>query len=266
MDAHDPYFEHPYNGVGIDRATNQNPPASEAERMRELYAGEIAYLDGNFGRFLAQLESLGVYDNTVIALVADHGEEFQDHGGFWHGLTLYDEQIHVPLLVKWPKGSPLAATPDARGEPARIIDVAPTLLAQAGAKTPAAMQGIDLAVLPAARLPEERMVFSEEDHEGNVLRSVRTRTWKWIEANAGNPRGLAERELFRVETDPLERENVAVREPGLAAEMSRQAVAFEAAARAGKVGEARAASISAEECEQLKQLGYVQDCSGAEAP
>ena len=95
---------------------------------------------------------------------------------------------------------------------------------------------------------------------------MRTRTWKWIEANAGNPRGLAERELFRVETDPLERENVAVREPGLAAEMSRQAVAFEAAARAGKVGEARAASISAEECEQLKQLGYVQDCSGAEAP
>jgi arylsulfatase A-like enzyme/uncharacterized membrane protein YbhN (UPF0104 family) len=266
MDPHDPYFEHPYNSKAVDRATNQHPPASEAKRMHELYVGEIAYLDGNFGKFLAKLESLGIYENAVIALVADHGEEFHEHGGFWHGLTLYDEQIHVPLLVKWPKGSPQAVTPDARGEPARIIDVAPTLLAQAGAQVPPAMQGIDLAVPPASRLPGERMVFAEEDHEGNVLRAVRTKTWKWIEANPGNPRGLAERELFRVETDPLEQENVAAQEPGLAAEMSRQAVAFEEAAKAGKIGEAKAASISAEECEQLKQLGYVQDCSGAEAP
>jgi arylsulfatase A-like enzyme len=261
MDPHDPYFEHPYNGVGVDRATNQNPAASEARRMHELYVGEIAYLDGNFGKFLAKLESLGVYENTVIALVADHGEEFQEHGGFWHGLTLYDEQIHVPLLVKWPKGSPQAVTPDARGEPARIIDVAPTLLAQAGAKVPSAMQGIDLARLPAARAPGEQMVFSEENHEGNVLRSVRTRAWKWIEANPDNPRGLAERELFRVEMDPGETENLAARETGLAAEMSRQASAFEAAAKLSKVGAAKAATISAEECEQLKQLGYVQDCA-----
>jgi len=266
MDPHDPYFEHPYNGVGIDRATNQHPAASEAKRMQELYVGEIAYLDGNFGKFIEKLESLGIYENTVIALVADHGEEFHEHGGFWHGLTLYDEQIHVPLLVKWPKGSPLAATPDARSEPARIIDVAPTLLAQAGAKVPSAMQGIDLAVLPATRLPGEQMVFAEEDHEGNVLRAVRTKTWKWIEANPDNPRGLAERELFRVETDPGETSNIAAQEPGLAAEMSRQAVAFEEAAKAGKIGEAKAATISAEECEQLKQLGYVQDCAGAGEP
>jgi arylsulfatase A-like enzyme/uncharacterized membrane protein YbhN (UPF0104 family) len=262
MDVHDPYFEHPYNGVGIARAAG-DPPASEAERMHSLYVGEIAYLDANFGKLIARLQALGLYDETVIALVADHGEEFQEHGGFWHGLTLYDEQIHVPLMVKWRKSAP-AAPPDARGEPARLIDVAPTLLLQAGAAVPPAMQGIDLTRLPAARAPRDQVVFSEENHEGNVLRAVRTKRWKWIEANAGNPRGLAERELFDVEVDPGERANVVDREPGTAAELTRQAAALEAAAKAGKIGHAKAATISREECEQLKQLGYVQDCAGAE--
>ena len=144
---------------------------------------------------------------------------------------------------------------------ARLIDVSPTLLARAGARVPSAMQGIDLATLPAARAPADRIVFAEENHEGNVLRAVRTKAWKWIEANAGNPRGLAERELFRVETDAGETQNLAASEPGVAAEMTRQAQALEVAAKAGKVGEAKAARISAEECEQLKQLGYVQDCA-----
>ncbi len=263
MDPHDPYFEHPYNGVGIARAASQDPPPEMAKRMHELYVGEIAYLDGNFGKLIEKLEALGLYDDTVIALVADHGEEFHEHGGFWHGMTLYDEQIHVPLLVKWRKGAP-AAPADARGEPARIIDVGPTLLARAGAAIPPAMQGIDLATVPAVRAPSDQLVFSEENHEGNVLRAVRTKTWKWIEANEGNPRGLTPRELFRVETDPGETENVAASEPGTAAELARQAEALQAAAAAHKVGEAKAATISKEECEQLKQLGYVQDCAGVE--
>ncbi len=263
MDPHDPYFEHPYNGVGIARAASQEPSAELAKPMHDLYVGEIAYLDANFGKLIAKLEAMGAYDDTVIALVADHGEEFYEHGGFWHGLTLYDEQIHVPLLVKWRKSAP-AAPPDARGEPARLIDVGPTLLAQAGAAVPPAMQGIDLTKLPAARAPADQLVFSEENHEGNVLRSVRTKRWKWIEANAKNPRGLAERELFDVDADAGETRNLAESEPGTAEELARQASELEAAAKAHKVGEAKAATISKEECEQLKQLGYVTDCAGVE--
>jgi hypothetical protein len=123
------------------------------------------------------------------------------------------------------------------------------------------MQGIDLAQLPATRAPSDRAVFAEENHEGNVLRAVRTKRWKWIEANRGNPRGLAERELFEIEVDPGETENVAEREAGTAAELARQASSFELAAKQHQIGEAKAAAISKEECEQLKQLGYVQDCA-----
>ena len=262
MDPHDPYFRHPYDGHGIARAANQHPTPAMAQEMHDLYKGEIAYADGNFGRLLAELEQLGLYDDAVIILVGDHGEEFLDHGGFWHGLTLYEEQIHVPLLVKWRKGDRLAPA-EVKGVPARLIDVAPTLLARAGARPPAAMQGLDLAGDLAARSETQRMVFAEENHEGNVLRAVRSERWKWIEANAGNPRGLPERELFDVSVDPGESQNLAEREPGTLAELKRHADGQQLAAEKGRVGTAQAAAISAEERASLCALGYL---TGPECP
>ena len=151
--------EHPYDGHGVARAANQHPTPAMAEEMHGLYEGEIAYLDGNFAALLAKLEALGLYDDTVIALVADHGEEFLEHGGFWHGLTLYEEQIHVPLLVKWRKSERLAP-PEVNGVPARLIDVAPTLLARAGVRPPAAMQGLDLAGDLRQRAPRRSALSS----------------------------------------------------------------------------------------------------------
>ncbi len=264
MDPHDPYFRHPYDGHGIARAANQHPAPALAKEMHELYQGEIAYLDANFGKLIAKLEALGLYEDTVIALVSDHGEEFLDHGGFWHGLTLYDEQIFVPLLVKWRKGERLAA-PEPSGTPARLIDVAPTLIARAGARPPASMQGLDLAGDLAARSEAERMVFAEENHEGNVLRAVRTSRWKWIEANEGNPRGVPPLELFDIAADPGERENLATREAGTLAELRRHADGQALGARQGRVGEAKAAAISDEERASLCALGYLQgdECEGA---
>ena len=184
--------------------------------MQRLYTGEVRYLDENFAKLLAKLRELGLYDDALIVLTADHGEEFHEHGGFWHGLTLYDEQIHVPLLIKWPKGAP-GAPPSARGHLARHIDVAPTLLARAGITPPAAMQGIDL-VTPRRRARRE----------GPPRRSPRKTTratccarcgrpkWKLIEANPGNPRGLAPEELFQVAADPGETRNLIGEQTGQA--------------------------------------------------
>jgi arylsulfatase A-like enzyme len=101
------------------------------------------------------------------------------------------------------------------------------------------------------------MVFAEENHEGNVLRAIRTERWKWIEANAGNPRGLPERELFDVAADPGETANLAEREPGTVAELERHANGQQLAAERSRVGEARSAAISAEERASLCALGYL---------
>jgi arylsulfatase A-like enzyme/uncharacterized membrane protein YbhN (UPF0104 family) len=254
MDPHDPYFTHPWDGKGIARASNQHPEAALAEDMKRLYKGEIEYLDGEFTRFLDKLKQLGLWENTVIALVADHGEEFYEHEGWWHGTTLFEEQIHVPFLVKWSKHGGLEG-----GEGlARMLDVAPTLIGRTGARIPAAMQGVDLVEKLDSRSEVERMVYAEEDHEGNVLRAVRTESWKWIQANEGNPRGLPSEALYHMGEDRAETENLAESTAWVVQELARHADAQQILAEKQKVGDADTAVLSATEEQNLRDLGYVQ--------
>ena len=257
MDPHDPYFRHPYDGHAIARVSNQHPDPSLAGEMHRLYKGEIEYLDRNFQTLLQKLRELDLYDDTVIALVADHGEEFYEHGGWWHGLTLYDEQIHVPLIIKWSKHA-RAPVGDLRGRVARLIDVAPTLIAKAGARAPAEMQGLDLAPGLAQRSEKDRMAFSEEDHEGNVLRSIRNTEWKLIEANEGNPRGLAVTELYAISRDPAESKNVIAEHADVGGELRAHAEAQETAARAAAHASGTSRKLSTSEEEALRSLGYIE--------
>ncbi len=257
MDPHDPYFEHPYNGKGIARAGNQDPDPGRAAEMHRLYQGEIAYLDGEFAKLLAKLRELGLWEDTLIAFVADHGEEFREHGGWWHGTTLYDEQIHVPFLVKWSRHE--AGAPRGDGALARMLDVAPTLIARSGAAAPPTMQGLDLARDLSTRTAAERLVFAEEDHEGNVLRAVRSDDWKWIEANPGNPRGVPERELFDIVRDPGERSDLHGARPEIAAELRSHADTQQRLAETRAVRGGQTAELSDAELQALKDLGYVQE-------
>ncbi len=261
MDVHDPYFEHPYDGRGFARVSNQHPDPSQADEMRRLYRGEIRYLDDNLAKLLERLRALDLYDDSVIALVSDHGEEFFEHSGWWHGLTLYEEQIYVPLLIKWAKNQP-APPVGATDGLARLIDVAPTLIRVAGADVPASMQGIDLRGDAKARAEKDRQVFAEEDHEGNVLWSLRTETMKLIGANAGNPRGLPERELFAIDRDPGEQSPLPADAHASAQEvLERHAELQRRMAEGEAVEDAGEAEMDFEECEQLRMLGYVDDCS-----
>ncbi|MCB9662841.1 MAG: sulfatase [Alphaproteobacteria bacterium] len=124
MDPHDPYAPDeaslalydadPYDGPVTPEATSrlltqaeERPPAftfsaRDARRLEALHDGEITQHDGELGRFLARLEALGLADDTLVVLTADHGEEFGEHGGWRHGTTLYDEVLHVPLLLRLP--------------------------------------------------------------------------------------------------------------------------------------------------------------------
>ena len=117
------------------------------------------------------------------------------------------------------------------------------------------MQGDDL--LRGSR--GERVVFAEEDHEGNVLEAVRTRGWKLIRANPDNRRGLRPLELYQVARDPAERNDRAEAEPRRAAALSRDMDGLGRLARAEARG-AQTAEIGRAECERLKALGYVDDC------
>ena len=253
MEPHDPYFRHPYDGTAVARVQTPNPDPAQAGELSDLYDGEIDYLDGHLGEFLDHLRREGVYDGALIILTADHGEEFHEHGGWWHGTTLYDEQISVPLIVKPPAGGvPGLAPGSRRSDLARLLDVAPTVLAVAGIEAPARMQGKSLAAGPGASES-----FAEEDLEGNRLRSLRGDTWKIIEANAGNPRGLPEIALYNLAADPGETRNLAGEDEGRwKAMQGRMSHTLGQALKAAVAGEQ--VEVDDATRERLRALGYVE--------
>jgi len=261
MDPHDPYFRRPLDGTAVGRSFMANPDESRADEIRELYDGEIRHWDEHFGRLVSALQQRPDWDDTIVIVCADHGEEFSEHGGWYHGTTLYDEMIRVPLVVRLPRDE-LGGTFEDRW--VGLIDIAPTAARLAGATVPEGMsQGHDLFVAPEGSVTA-RVMYAEEDHEGNQLQSVRyndgDQEWKFIHANANNPRRLPEQALFEMRSDPGETRN---RADGEAEELSDAETRLDSAnqaARQGAVSRSSLGAIDNAACEQLRALGYMDHC------
>lgn len=165
LDPHDPYknpdivdgkspfypdYDGPFTGEmvhGIYAGAHElQNPQEDVAHLSALYDSEVHYVDRHIGELLSALEP-EVLANTLIVLTADHGEELYDHGGWKHGQSLYDEQIRVPLLLRWDGRLPAGTTLD--GGPVQLIDLLPTLAAAAGAEMEPQWQGENL--LPALR-------------------------------------------------------------------------------------------------------------------
>jgi len=208
MDTHDPFMDHNDPGVGYARARMENPdPARYKEKMRNAYISEIEYLDESLGVLIEGLKKRGIYDNTAIVFLADHGEEFFDHGGWWHGMTLYEEMLRVPLLIKMPRGMQGGTVNQSL---VRLVDVAPTILQLAGAAPGKDMVGRLLCdnngVAPDAGTAYS---FAENDFEGNRQQSVRSLDAALIRADEDNPRGGQPVEFYDMQNDPRQQHNLA---------------------------------------------------------
>lgn len=184
-DPHDPY----------------EPPAPFAQTYKDrLYDGEIAYADSALAHFIGYLKTSGKYQNSLIVVLADHGEGLGEHREDTHGIYLYDSTTHVPLIVKLP-GRESAGTSIAAQ--VRTVDIAPTLLDLAGAAAPAKSDGESLRVDLSGNGNVSRPVFGETDYPLRFgwapLRSVRKDGFKFIEA----PRP----ELYDVSRDAAELNN-----------------------------------------------------------
>jgi len=250
MDPHDPYFEIPYNGVAVARVDTPNPDPSQRDRLERLYASNVEYMDRFIGNLIEALKAANAYDNTMIVLVADHGEEFYEHKGWWHGTTLYDEETHVPFVVKLPKNAKAGTRVKSA---AQLLDVAPTIVAACGGAALRCFQGRDLFSDAKAPLA----LYAQEDHEGNVLESVRNERWKMILANEGNPRGLAPVELYDMQADPVESRNLAGEQAEVVAGLKNDLEQLRAFARSGAVaGQSGALDDAAKE--RMRALGYLQ--------
>ncbi len=104
------------------------------------YDGCISNVDYHLGRLFAELRRLEISDNTLIIVAADHGEEFLEHGGIYHGETLFQEQLHVPLIISGP-GLPAGET---RSAACGLFDIFPTVIGQTEFDIPDSLDGIDL--------------------------------------------------------------------------------------------------------------------------
>src|SRR5262249_44967549 len=125
------------------------PPAKLAD-MVGRYDGDILFVDTVFGKLLARLRELDLLERTVMIVTADHGEEFYDHQNWGHGHSVYNELLHVPLLVRYPRLLPRAAHVDA---PVMSVDVMPTILDLTGTAIPPTLAGRSLLKLARGETP-----------------------------------------------------------------------------------------------------------------
>ena len=193
-----------------------------------LYDGEIRYFDDRFKELIVFLKEYKLYDNTIIVLTSDHGEEFWDHGGLEHGHTLYNELLHIPLMIK-PAGPPSGKIME---QPAQIVDIYPTLLHLAGLECPDSVEGVSL-VSPSEN--EKRPLYFEGLLRGAESKGILRGGIKLIE-NTGvmNPYALEyiegfkkthsakdmnPFELFDLSGDPGEKNNKFLAEKNAATEL-----------------------------------------------
>lgn len=215
--------------------------------MHGAYDAEVAFTDAQVGRLLDALREAGALDDTIVVVVADHGESLGEHQEQQHGFFIYDAATQVPLVVAGPEVPARVVT-----EQVRIVDVMPTILDALAVERPAAVQGESL--LPTGRGERLRLLAFAESwypryHYGwSELTALRDGRYKFIAA----PR----RELYDLRNDPGERINLAESNPRLADGMAR-ALADLAARTAGSAGRQSPQQVDPAVEERLRALGYV---------
>ncbi|RMH19551.1 MAG: hypothetical protein D6696_10270, partial [Acidobacteria bacterium] len=228
-------------------------PEGTREAFIDLYDGEIAFNDHHFGRLLDRLRALGLYDDALIVLISDHGEEFLDHGGWEHGKTLNAEQLRVPLIVKLPGG---AAAGRRVSTVARQIDVLPTVLELAGIAPPAGLDGRSL--LPAIRGDGAGEVpsFSYLGLDRKRIEAVVARGFKAILDDSPQTRA-GRAQLYDVVRDAGERHNLYGQRP-LVFGFLRQTLLALPLSRRSALPDPERAAIDDELRRRLEAMGYVQ--------
>ncbi|HXO20768.1 MAG TPA: sulfatase-like hydrolase/transferase, partial [Thermoanaerobaculia bacterium] len=215
---------------------------------KDLYDGEVAYVDRQVGRLLDHLASRGQLDDTLVALVADHGENLGDHGFFFRHVGLYDSTTHVPMMIRWPGKEHSGHRFDGL---VQTIDLFPTILGAVGVAAPP-RDGQDLRQLAAEGKEGRRAVFAE--HAGKLGLMVRTRTHKYI-LSQGNARFIPDGAyLYDLQADPGETTSLAGKGLPVERELDRLLQRWLADRRPAP--RTLPQGLSQEEQQRLRSLGY----------
>jgi len=191
---------------------------TDARYIEALYDAEIRYCDEGVGVLLDTLDRIGRREDTIVILLADHGEMMFRHGIFFDHHGLYDGNLHVPFMARHPDFMPRQVA-----DMTSHVDVAPTILELLGLEIPEAMEGTSLVPWfngTADRPVREAIVCQECTWQ--MKWGLRTRTHKFIRALEPDVYGTPERELYDLVADPGEFQNIRENEPELVRELEAQ--------------------------------------------
>ena len=257
---HEKYNYYPsYNGTlhsgqNIDRlrANASVLKKDDISFVEALYDSEISFTDEFIGKLIEKLKDFGLFDNTLIVLTSDHGEEFSERGDHWIGHTkkVYQEQIHVPLIVKQP-GS---CEEKIIEEYFDLIDLMPTIIESANLKIPNEHEYEGRAINLKEKDPLINNPIISETRRWANLRSVTWKDWKYIWNLE-----IKSKELYDLKNDPKESQNIASINKTIINELETILLEWENHIKSKKiVKKNRQPIFNKEQIEHLKSLGYIK--------
>ncbi len=241
----------------------------EQENVIALYDGEIHYTDEVLIRpLIEELKKLGLYQNTMIILTSDHGEEFFDHGAWYHGHTLYEELIQIPLIIKFPHSE---YRDQQIGDTVRIVDIMPTILEQLGIDySPYSLDGISLIPYLRGESQPEQIALADLDSPENTftlpvkITLIRNGYKLMLNNDFGQPPEtylpvpppIALVELYDIKNDPLERNNIAPQNEDIVRDLIDKISAIYESSAKEKVKKRKGLNKELEET--MRALGYIR--------
>lgn len=263
MGPHRPYsppspFDRAFSQLGMVPRLSIPPEESagpnaltpeDREQMVAQYDAEILWHDGQVGALLDGLRQAGRLDDAVVVLTADHGEGFGEHGVWAHGTGLFEEIVHIPLIV-WRSGS-VAGQPGRVALPVSLQDIAPTLSQLAMSKIPSSFEGESLVpLLQADAAPDgDRMVFMENPIKNEW--GLRSRAWAYQEV-----RGSSSKRWLYSASDPKQERELGRSLPDVADALS--ALSKRAQHNARRALPAPRIELDEARRERLRALGYLR--------
>jgi arylsulfatase A-like enzyme/cytochrome c-type biogenesis protein CcmH/NrfG len=232
------------------------------------YDGEIAYVDSIVEKLLSQLRARGLYEGSIIAVMADHGEALGEHGEDTHGIFLYDETIHVPLLIKLPGDAGKQSAGKRIETRVGLVDVLPTILQAASVAVPREVQGeslLDLMQATATPTPAsaqaDRPAYAETDYPHRAYRWSSLRAWrtgKYLYVQAPRP------ELYDQAADPKSERDLSAVAAAVTSTLAGQLQAFRQ--KTSNTKEAPQSVVDPAAQEKLAALGYMATDPNATKP
>jgi arylsulfatase A-like enzyme len=266
-EPHRPYilhknFQFTYSNINLETY----PPGTRMSKIK-CYDSEIAFTDHYIGKLIRELKSLGLYDETLIIFHADHGESFGEHNYFRHGRHLYNSTIHVPLIIKLPKNRFQGVRFEGN---VSILDIAPTILSTMNLKIPPHFEGLTL--LRGEHSFVNRAIFLETYKGAVIFRRNNKKFHMNVKPSVfGVVKGASKiifhpkkklYKVFNLRDDPFEVQNIYFNypsTPNLKEILSNNVKHVTKILRLVKAYDLKSNTISKDDLEQLKSLGYYDE-------